>query len=129
MTAAGVAALDDVVSATTVPGSELYVMRCGWLACGEVPISSGIASQDTLMSLFLDAFLLACIVSEALPVGSQLGNRIISSGSTVGSSASVCGESGGGGACGGGARGNSRAATAAFHDEDISGDELERRTG
>lgn len=44
-------------------------MRCGWLACGEVPdISSGMASHDTRMSDFFDAFLLACNDSDVLPL-------------------------------------------------------------
>ena len=58
-------------------------------------------------------------------VGSQLGSRIISSGSTLRSSGPWL--TSGPAACGAG--GGARAATLAFHDDDISGDELERRTG
>lgn len=65
-----------VLHAAHVPGSELYVHSCACEACaacgaceacGDVPdISSGMASHDTRMSLFLAAFFVACIDSDVL---------------------------------------------------------------
>lgn len=86
---------------------------------GDVPhISSGMASHDTRMSaLFLAAFLEACSDMAALVASGAAATP----GSTMTSSGSSA-RGGSGSGSGSGSRGT-------FHDDDISGDELERRTG
>lgn len=127
---------------SAAPGSERSVSSCGCGggaagASGDVPdISSGIASHDTRMSLFLAAFFVWCSDMDALlggaegaPVSSSLargagpregGTHVGSTpGSTIISSGSI----------GGSAGGSTSGSRGGFHDEDISGEELERRTG